>query len=117
RDYHDYDDASSQLFYLQLSRSDHKKLREVSFANIQKHLLERGVDLRRTYPDIYSKLCTYVEHDEPFLPVTIYPKNSNTGSQFVCVIMPESSDSTLEDYASSDKVETVNISESSYDLC
>lgn len=31
--------------------------------------------------------------DEPFLPVTIYPKNQDTGKQFVCVIMPECSES------------------------
>jgi hypothetical protein len=62
---------------LQLNSSDDRRRREVRFTNIQKHLIERGVDLRRTYPDpdIYSKLCNYVENDQPFLPVTIYPKN------------------------------------------
>ncbi|XP_035705443.1 uncharacterized protein LOC110846990 isoform X1 [Folsomia candida] len=92
--------------------SDDRRRREISFTNIQKHLIERGVDLRRVYPDIYSKLCNYVENDEPFLPVTIYPRNSQTGGQFMCVIMPESSDTSYG--LSSDplrKVETINISE------
>lgn len=52
------------------------------------------MDIKRTYPDIFTKLCKYVEHDEPFLPVTIYPRNQETGRQFVCVIMPECSDSS-----------------------
>ena len=83
------------------------------------------MDLRRTFPDIYSKLCNYVEYDEPFLPVTIYPKNSNTGRQFVCVIMPDPSSNhhAHEDYKSatsgtstsgSRTFETVNISESTH---
>jgi len=68
-------------------------MREVSFANIQRHLNERGVELRRTYPDIYTRLRAYVEKDEPFLPVTIYPRNNLTGKIFTCIIMPESSES------------------------
>jgi hypothetical protein len=101
---------------LQLNSSDDRRRREVSFTNIQKHLIERGVDLRRTYPDIYSKLCNYVENDEPFLPVTIYPKNSETQRQFMCVIMPESSDFNYGMSASDSpthNVETINISEQS----
>lgn len=95
---------------MQLNGIEDRRRREVSFTNIQKHLIERGVDLRRTYPDIYSKLCNYVENDEPFLPVTIYPRNCQTGSQFMCVIMPESSD-TSYDLPSDPKVETINISD------
>ena len=96
-------------------------MREVSFDNIQKHLNERGVDLRRTYPDLYSKLCNYVENNEKIQAVTIYPRNNMTGFQFVCVIMPESSDSELEEYtnlAGSRRVETINIAQEtiSYDL-
>lgn len=70
-------------------------MREVSFTNIQRHLTERGVELRQTYPLIYTRLCSYVENDEPFLPVTIYPRNTVTGNQFTCIIMPESTE-TLE---------------------
>jgi len=98
----------------QLSSIEHKRLREVSFANIQKHLIQRGVELRRSYPGIYSKLCNYVENDEPFLPVTIYPWNMKTGNQFVCIIMPESSDSAYSSKIHStatENVETINISE------
>ncbi|CAL8143739.1 unnamed protein product [Orchesella dallaii] len=103
---------------MNLSSSEHKRLREVSFTNIQKHLLQRGVDLKRTYPDIFMKLCRYVEQDEPFLPVTIYPKNTQTGRQFVCIIMPESSDSAYTAATQESgqghplqRVETINISE------
>ena len=70
------------------------------------------------YPDIFMKLCRYVEHDEPFLPVTIYPRNSETGRQFVCVIMPECSDSAYSAATEESsqrhplqRVETINISE------
>lgn len=90
----------------------------MSFANIQKHLLLRGVNLKKSYPDIFTKLCRYVDHDEPFLPVTIYPENCETGRQFVCIIMPESSESAYTAAAEEStqrhplqRVETINISE------
>ena len=92
-------------------------MREVTFANIQKHLNQRGVELRRTYPDIYSKLCSYVENDEPFIPVTIYPRNTITGNQFVCIIMPESADTDTPPppFDPTRHVETINISGLSFD--
>ncbi len=93
-----------------------RRVRELNFANIMKHLNQRRVELRRTYPDIYSKLCNYVENNESFVPVTIYPRNGITGQQFMCVIMPDSTDIsyfTKSDDAS--HVQTINISEPSFE--
>lgn len=101
---------------LQLSSADDRRRREVSFTNIQKHLNDKGVSLRKNYPDIYSKLCNYVENDEPFIPVTIYPTNTNTKRQFMCVIMPETTSDPSSYGTSADptrKIETINISEQS----
>ena len=112
----------------QLSGSETRRLREVSFANIQRHLNERGVNLRQLYPEIYTKLCNYVEHDETFLPVTIYPRNMMTGRNFMCVIMPDfttSADTTIQHMPNplheipTGSVETINVAEEpsdDYDL-
>lgn len=64
--------------------------REASFANIQKQLKHRGVSLRKQFPDVYAKLCAYVEgRTDKFSPVTIYPRDAASGTSFVCVIMPD----------------------------
>ena len=65
-----------------------QRSRELCFQNIIKHLKERGVSLRRQYPEVYAKLSAYVERNEPFQPITIYPKDGRTGKTFTCSIMP-----------------------------
>lgn len=67
-----------------------KKSRQLSFVNIQRKLREREIILRHQYPDIYAKLCSYVENDEQFAPAVIYPKDSKTGKNFMCLILPGS---------------------------
>lgn len=67
-----------------------KSFREISFRNILRHLRQRGVSLRRHYPDIYKQLCSYVENvHEKFAPVTVYPRDEVTGKSFMCIIMPD----------------------------
>lgn len=64
--------------------------RETSFANIQKQLKQRGVSLRKQFPDVYTKLCMYVDgKTDKFSPVTIYPRDVGTGKSFMCIIMPD----------------------------
>lgn len=64
--------------------------REASFANIQKQLKQRGVSLRKQFPDVYTKLCAYVEgKTDKFSPVTIYPRDTTSGKSFMCIIMPD----------------------------
>lgn len=64
--------------------------RELSFVNVQKQLKQRGVSLRKQFPDVYQKLCAYVEgKTDKFSPVTIYPRDVGTGKSFMCIIMPD----------------------------
>ena len=72
------------------SATSDKRAREVCFINIQKQLRQRGVSLKHHYPDIYGKLFSYVEDNERFAPITIFPFNEETGKKFMCLIMPDS---------------------------
>ena len=67
-----------------------RKAREVCFINIQRQLRQRGISLRHHYPEVYSKLCSYVGDGEHFTPITIFPYDKNTGKRFMCLIMPDS---------------------------
>lgn len=46
----------------------------------------RGVRLRRDYPAVYAKLAAYAATGRPFSPVTLFPRDSNTGRTFVCLV-------------------------------
>ena len=67
-----------------------KKAREICFANIQRKLRQRGVSLRHQFPEVYGQLCQYVENNDHFTPITLFPTDPTTGKQFMCCIMPES---------------------------
>ena len=69
---------------------EEKKAREICFVNIQRQLRQKGVSLRHQYPDIYNRLCAYVENNEHFTPISLYPLDGNTGKRFMCLIMPNS---------------------------
>ncbi|XP_017564993.1 apical junction component 1 homolog [Pygocentrus nattereri] len=73
-----------------------RKAREICFINIQKELRTRGVFLRHEFPQIYSKLCEFVENNKRFTPTTIYPIDKRTGKQFMCMIMAASEPRTLD---------------------
>lgn len=71
-----------------------QKSREIILTNIQHMLLQRGISLRKHHPEVYQRLSNYVEGlSERFLPVTIHPRDSNTGRSFVCIIFPQNGDS------------------------
>lgn len=78
-------------------KEDVNRFREIIFCNIQKHLRQRGISLRRHYPDIYKQLCAYAENTiEKFNPVTVYPRDSVTGKNFICIIMPDTEPENVE---------------------
>lgn len=67
-----------------------QKCREISFTHIQRQLRQRGVSLKRQFPEVYQKLCAYVEgKSDKFAPVTVYPKDATTGKSFMIIIMPD----------------------------
>lgn len=71
--------------------------RQISFDNIQKHLRQRGVSLKRQYPDIYKLLSEYVNGNcDKFKPVTVYPRDAETGKTFMCIIMPDADPESLK---------------------
>ncbi|XP_033099140.1 uncharacterized protein LOC117102823 isoform X2 [Anneissia japonica] len=72
-----------------------RKLRQVCFVNIQRHLRQREVKLRHQFPSVYSALCRWVEYHESFPPTTIYPTEGSTSRPFMCLIMPESDPDAL----------------------
>ncbi|XP_073981251.1 uncharacterized protein isoform X2 [Rhodnius prolixus] len=89
-----------------------RKARQVSFTNIQRHLRQRGISLRRQFPEVYQRLCSYVEGStERFIPVTIYPRDAATGKNFMCIIMPDAEPEKLEMIPTdSAHVQTIDIS-------
>lgn len=94
-------DASEQpqtliLTSLPSTTSDRRTSRRVNFTNIQRHLRARGVELRKQFPDVYKKLCDYVENDECFAATTIYPVDATSGKTFMCVIMPDTEPEKLD---------------------
>lgn len=65
-----------------------RRIREISFNNIQRQLKLRGVSLRRHFPQVYRKLRAYVDGTvDKFAPVTIYPRDQASGKSFMCIIM------------------------------
>ncbi|XP_030377259.1 uncharacterized protein LOC115626140 isoform X1 [Scaptodrosophila lebanonensis] len=68
--------------------------RELILSNILDILSRRGVLLRKHYPEIYQRLQSYTEgQTDKFNPVTLHPRDSQTGQSFVCIIMPVHTDS------------------------
>ena len=58
--------------------------------NISKSLKQYGIRLKHDYPDVYEKMCLYVEKSVDFEPQTVY---GNRESKLVlCKIMPETGD-------------------------
>ncbi|XP_075988568.1 uncharacterized protein LOC142984672 isoform X4 [Anticarsia gemmatalis] len=67
------------------------KFREICFQNISNELENRGVNLKKHFPEVYSRLGAYVDGtSDRFIPMTIYPKDVTSGKAFMCVIMPDS---------------------------
>lgn len=66
-----------------------QKSREVVLANVQQTLQQKGINLRKHFPEVYQRLSNYAEGISAFLPVTIHPRDNNTGRPFVCIIFPQ----------------------------
>ncbi|KAL9706286.1 hypothetical protein quinque_009804 [Culex quinquefasciatus] len=66
-----------------------QRARELVSQNIQTVLRQRGVILRKHYPEVFQRLATFVEGStDRFLPVTLHPRDNATGRAFVCILMP-----------------------------
>lgn len=66
-----------------------QKSREVVLTNVQETLAEKGINLRKHFPEVFQRLSNYVEGISTFLPVTIHPRDNSTGRPFVCIIFPQ----------------------------
>ena len=80
-----------------------RESRQIAFHNILRHLRERNILLRTQYPDVYRKLSIYADVGETFPPLTIYPKDADTGETLICVIMPETDQNKIRKLASETK--------------
>ncbi|KAL3276885.1 hypothetical protein HHI36_012256 [Cryptolaemus montrouzieri] len=87
------------------------KLKETCFNNVLMQLRQRGVSLRRQHPDIYKQLQTYVDSNcVKFTPVTVYPKDVNTGRSFMCIIMLEATTESVRQIETAGvRVRTVDV--------
>jgi hypothetical protein len=97
-----------------------QKSREIILANIQYTLQQRGISLRKHFPEVYQRLSNYVEGlSERFLPVTIHPRDSNTGRAFVCIIFPQNGDAEKIKLPpgsdDSERVQTIDVGIEKYD--
>ncbi|KAK2584532.1 hypothetical protein KPH14_006901 [Odynerus spinipes] len=89
-----------------------RRAREIGFTNIQRQLRLRGVSLKRHFPQVYRKLCSYVDGSvDKFAPVTIYPRDQTSGKSFMCIIMLDAEPERLRLLPTdSSRVKTVDIS-------
>lgn len=80
-----------------LSRKNSQKIREQIFIHIQNILKQRGVNLRKHYPEVFQRFSTYVDGaTEKFIPVTLHPRDSNTGQSYVCIIMAVTNENEMK---------------------
>lgn len=80
-----------------LSRRNTQKIREQIFVQIQNILRQRGVSLKKHFPEVFQRLSTYVEGaTEKFVPVTLHPRDTTTGAGFVCIIMAVTNENDIK---------------------
>ncbi|EAL40316.3 AGAP008823-PA, partial [Anopheles gambiae str. PEST] len=96
-----------------LSKTTQRAREQVS-QNVQTVLRQRGVNLRKHYPEVYQRLATFVEGStDRFLPVTLHPRDTATGRSFVCIVMPNYGDTERVQFPVSengdDRVVTVDV--------
>ncbi|XP_053677228.1 uncharacterized protein LOC128727350 [Anopheles nili] len=90
------------------------RAREQVSANVQTVLRQRGVNLRKHYPEVAQRLAAFVEGStDRFLPVTLHPRDAATGRAFVCIIMPNYGDPDRVQFPvsenSDDRVVTIDV--------
>lgn len=87
-----------------------QKYRELIFQNIQSVLRQKGVSMRKHFPEVFQRLSSYVEGTtDRFVPVTIHPRDTTTGRGFVCIIMPVTNENEVKIPTSSDSGSKVTI--------
>ncbi|XP_043645182.1 uncharacterized protein LOC122614626 isoform X11 [Drosophila teissieri] len=70
--------------------------RVLILSNIVDILSTRGVILSKHYPQVFERLQTYSEgQSDKFNPVTLHPRDTQTGQNFVCIIMAVHTDNEL----------------------
>ena len=86
--------------------------RELILRNVQQVLKGRGILLRKHYPEVFQRLNTFVEGiTDRFVPVTIHPKDVNTGREFVCIIMPNTEDTMRIQNTGSENVQILDLTQ------
>lgn len=87
-----------------------QKSREVVLTNVQQTLQQKGIILRKHFPEVFQRLSNYVEGLSTFLPVTIHPRDNNTGRPFVCIIFPQNDSEKIKlPPESGDRVQTIDV--------
>ena len=65
-----------------------ERARHLCMISTLTRLQERGVCLREKFPVVYAKLAAYAETGREFSPVTLFPRDGDTGRTFMCLIIP-----------------------------
>jgi hypothetical protein len=89
-----------------------QKSREIILANITQTLQQKGINLRKHFPEVYQRLSNYVEGVSTFLPVTIHPRDNSTGRPFVCIIFPQTDAEKIKmppQQETGDRVQTIDV--------
>ncbi|GIX97050.1 apical junction component 1 homolog [Caerostris darwini] len=55
---------------------------------VVEQLSARGVDLEKQYPHTYRKILKFVNENEPFSPISVFPTDQRNGRIFMCIILP-----------------------------
>ncbi|GFU08499.1 apical junction component 1 homolog [Nephila pilipes] len=55
---------------------------------VEEQLSARGVDLEKLYPHTYRKILKFVNENDPFSPISIFPTDQRNGRVFMCIILP-----------------------------
>ncbi|XP_037963672.2 serine/arginine repetitive matrix protein 2 isoform X2 [Plutella xylostella] len=84
---------SSRLPAGERSAASTHRFRETCFQNIVNELETRGVNLKKDFPEVHSRLGAWADgSSERFIPMTIHPRDAATGRAFTCVVVPDCED-------------------------
>lgn len=104
-------DMNVLILTFSTANRNHQKTRELISKNIQMILRERGVNLRKHFPEVFQRLSSYVEGtSDRFIPVTIHPRDAITGKAFICIIMPNNTDIQMPVFDKGNRVLTIDVS-------
>lgn len=65
-----------------------KEERRKGLSGVIEQLSTRGVDVEKQYPHTFRKITKFVEENEPFTPISIFPTDQRNGRVFMCIILP-----------------------------